>query len=433
MNRALAFLFGALAISSALAQAPKPLPIGQVAEQYVKLGLALGEHDPHYVDAYYGPPAWREEMRRARWPLADISARAIGLLARLAEPGPEETRDEAMLLRYEFLRRQLLALATRVNMLQGGRRKFDDESRFLYGAVAPAVADAHFDAALEELDRLLPGSGPLVDRNEAYRAQFVIPAGRVKAVFEAAMAECRRRTLAHARLPAGEKLTVEFVQGKPWTAYQWYRGNFHSLIQVNTDVPMALGQALSLACHEGYPGHHVHSVLIEENLVRARGWVEFSLFALHSPQALLAEGAAEYGVELAFPGEERVRFWREVLFPLAGLDPARAGEYHRVTRAYRLLRYASIQAARRYLDGQMDRAATAAWLARYSLTPRAHAERSTRFFDAYRAYAVNYDLGRDLVRRAVEARAGAEAPPEQRWRAFLELLASPRLVTDERR
>jgi len=432
MARALALLLGALALSGALAQAPKPLPIGAIAEQYVKLGLALGEHDPRYVDAYYGPPAWREEIRQAKWPLIDIGARAVRLLSALAEPGAEEARNDG-LLRYEFLRRQLLALTTRVNQLQGTKRKFDDESRFLYGAVAPEVPEAQFEEARKELDRLLPGTGTLSERNEAYRAQFVIPAGRVQAVFEAAMAECRRRTLMHARLPAEEKLTVEFVQGKPWTAYQWYQGNFRSVIQVNTDIPMALGQALNLACHEGYPGHHVHSVLIEAHLVRARGWVEFTLFALHSPQALLAEGAAEYGIELAFPGEERVAFWREVLFPLAGFDPARAAEYHRGTSAYRLLRYASIQAARRYLDGLADRAATAAWLARYNLTPRAHAERSTRFFDAYRAYTINYDLGRDQVRRAVEARAGAEAPAERRWQAFLELLASPRLLTDEQR
>ena len=30
-----------------------------LAERYVKLVLALGQHDPDYVDAYYGPPEWR--------------------------------------------------------------------------------------------------------------------------------------------------------------------------------------------------------------------------------------------------------------------------------------------------------------------------------------------------------------------------------------
>ncbi len=30
-----------------------------VAESYVKLVLALGQHDAAYVDAYYGPPEWK--------------------------------------------------------------------------------------------------------------------------------------------------------------------------------------------------------------------------------------------------------------------------------------------------------------------------------------------------------------------------------------
>ena len=29
-----------------------------LAEQYVRLVLAVGQHDADYVDAYYGPPEW---------------------------------------------------------------------------------------------------------------------------------------------------------------------------------------------------------------------------------------------------------------------------------------------------------------------------------------------------------------------------------------
>jgi hypothetical protein len=33
--------------------------MNSIAEQYVRLALAIGQHDPDYVDAYYGPPEWR--------------------------------------------------------------------------------------------------------------------------------------------------------------------------------------------------------------------------------------------------------------------------------------------------------------------------------------------------------------------------------------
>ncbi|MCU1246509.1 MAG: hypothetical protein JWN02_2419, partial [Acidobacteria bacterium] len=49
-----------------------PQVMNAAAERYVKLVLALGEHDADYVDAYYGPPAWREEVKAAKPSVADI-------------------------------------------------------------------------------------------------------------------------------------------------------------------------------------------------------------------------------------------------------------------------------------------------------------------------------------------------------------------------
>src|SRR6185503_6212472 len=101
-------------------------------------------------------------------------------------------------------------------------------------------------------------------------------------------------------------------------------GNARSLIQINTDLPIFIDRAVDLAAHEGYPGHRVYNALLEQALVRGRGWPEFSVYPLFSPQSLIAEGSANYGIEVAFPGEERVNFEKTVLYPLAGLDPSKA-------------------------------------------------------------------------------------------------------------
>ena len=100
------------------------------------------------------------------------------------------------------------------------------------------------------------------------------------------------------------------------------------MIQVNTDLPITIDRAIDLACHEGYPGHHVYNASLEKALVRDRGWPEFSVYALFSPQSLVAEGSANHGVAVAFPGAERVAFERATLFPLATVaaaDEANAG------------------------------------------------------------------------------------------------------------
>ncbi len=139
---------------------------------------------------------------------------------------------------------------------------------------------------------------------------------------------------------------MEYVTGKSWSGYNWYQGSYRSLIQVNTDLPIMIDRAVDLACHEGYPGHHVYNALLEQHLVRERGWIEYSVYPLFSPQSLIAEGTANYGVDVAFPGAERVKFEREVIFPAAGLDPAGAEAYYEVMDLVDQLSYAGNEAAR---------------------------------------------------------------------------------------
>jgi len=236
--------------------------------------------------------------------------------------------------------------------------------------------------------------------------------------------------LPHVQLPPNESFTVEYVTNKPWSGYNWYQGNYRSLIQVNTDLPIYIDRAIDLACHEGYPGHHVYNVLLEKHLVRDRGWVEFSVYPLFSPQSLIAEGTANFGIEVAFPGKDRVEFERTVLFPVAGLDAARAAEYYEVQALVDQLSYAGNEAARRYINKQIDAPQAAGWLERYALMPHDRAMQRVRFFDQYRSYVINYNLGKDLIRRYIESHGGTATAPDKRWAEFERLLSSPRLPSE---
>jgi hypothetical protein len=396
-----------------------------IAERYVKLVLAVGQHDAAYVDAYYGPPEWKSDAEHQKRPLADIRRDAARLVGE-AEAAPRD-RDSLGALRQEYLVKQLQALQVRVRMLLGEKMTFDQESAALYDAVAPTHPESYFQTALDDLDRRLPAAGPLIERYDAFRRHFIIPKERLDRVFDTAIAECRRRTAAHLTLPAGESFTVEYVTNKSWSGYNWYQGGYRSLIQVNTDLPIYIDRAIDLACHEGYPGHHVYNALLEEALVKGRGWVEMTVYPLFSPQSLIAEGSANYGIDVAFPDEERVRYEQQTLFPAAGLDPAGASGYYAVVALVERLSYAGNEAARRYLNGEIDRAAAVAWLARFALMSPARAEQRTRFMDDYRSYVINYNLGKDLVRRFVESQGGTASNPVRRWQIFGDLLRSPRL------
>jgi hypothetical protein len=431
MLAALVLAAGAVMIR---AQAPAPTPANDplraIAERYVRLVLAVGQHDGDYVDAYYGPPEWRKEAAASQVPLPSLDAQAAALEADLAAftaaaPAPKDA--ELWALRRHYLVKQLAALRAKVAMLQGQKFSFDDESRALYDAVAPTHTEAEFQAVLAQLEAKLPGEGSLIERYDRYKHDFVIPARRLDRVFQEAIRACRERTLDHVELPPGERFTVEYVTGKSWSGYNWYQGNYKSVIQVNTDLPVFVDRAVDLACHEGYPGHHVYNVLLEKNLMRDRGWVEYSVYPLFSPQSLIAEGTANYGIEVAFSPQDRLAFERDVLFPLAGIEGDRAKAYYEVLALVDRLSYAGNEAARRYLNGTMDRAATETWLERYALYPKPRAEQRVRFIDQYRSYVINYNLGKDLVRAYVEKQAGRQATPARRWKVFAALLSSPRL------
>jgi len=395
--------------------------MNSLAEQYVRLVLAVGQHDADYVDAYYGPPEWRKEAEGRKLPLTEIASRAAALSRDLAVASQTPAGDEMAQLRRQYLTRQLDALRARVSMLTGTKLRFDEESKALYDATAPTHTEADFADVLAQLQSKLPGNGPLIDRYDAFRSRFVIPRERLDAVFKAAIDGCRSRTLQHITLPPGESFTVEYVTGKSWSGYNWYQGNYRSLIQVNTDLPIYVDRAIDLACHEGYPGHHVYNVLLEKNLLRDRGWIEFSVYPLFSPQSLIAEGTANYGIEVAFPPAERLQFERRVLFPAAGLNPDNAAQYYDVMALVDKLSYAGNEAARRYLDGKIDAKAAADWLEKYGLYSRLRAEQRVRFVDQYRSYVINYNLGKDMVAAYIESRG------PDRWTEFARLISSPRL------
>ena len=344
--------------------------MNSIAENYVKLVLNVGLHDPGYVDAYYGPAEWKpadssvvvkDSIQIQK--LYKESGRLLDSLDALSNYKANEIET----LRYKFLYKQLLAVRTRISMLAGAVFTFDEETKNLYDVVSPVHSNDFFTSVLDDLDKSLPGKGDIAERLSEFRKSFIIPVNKLDAVFTAAINECRKRTLKHINLPSNENFSVEYVKDKPWGAYNWYKGNSYSVIQVNTSLPVYIDRAVGLAAHEGYPGHHVYNTLLEKNMVKERKWMEFSIYPLYSPQSLIAEGSADFGIHIAFPGDSRIKFEKEVLFPLAGLDTFVADRYYKVMELYAKLDYAGDEVARNYINGKINREEAIQWLSRNML------------------------------------------------------------------
>jgi len=400
--------------------------LNSIAELYTKLVLAVGRHDADYVDAYYGPNEWAEEAKTKKKPLTAIGEEALQLKIQLDKINSSQNK-EILCLRHRYLQKQIASLIAHVEALNGKKLSFDEEAKAYYDVEPPYFPEEHFRKLVNELDSMVPGKGKVPERVVTYRKQFIITPDKLDNVFNAAIDECRSRTKKHIDLPENETFRLEYVRNKSWSGYNWYKGNNESLIQINTDLPIFLERAVDLAAHEGYPGHHVYNCLLETAFVRKFGWVEFSVYPLFSSQSLIAEGTANFGIEVAFPGKERMEFERDVLFPIAGLDKDESAKYSGVQALAAKLSYAGNEAARRYLNAEISRDEAAQWLINYALMSPEHAQQRTRFFDQYRSYVVNYNFGLDLVRQYIERRGGTENKPAKRWEEFTNLISSPRL------
>jgi hypothetical protein len=310
-------------------------------------------------------------------------------------------------------------LRARVDVLLGGRPPYDVESRALFGIAPGPSTDRRFAEIRARVDALVPGPGRLVDRYAAYDTRFTVPSDRLQTVFERALAECRRRTLVQVALPADERVTVAFVRNRPWSAYSRYLGGARSVISVNVDFRFTADRLLQVACHEGYPGHHVRNTLMGAWAASRGSLVEYTIQPLFSPQTLIAEGSAMYAIDVAFSDDDRARFEHEQLFPTAGITGEDAVKYVRVARLVEELQDVQVQIARQYLDGALEFARAAAALEEQALMRDTGA--MLKYVNEFRSYVTAYTTGRQAVRSFVESCAGS-ADRDRRWKCFERLL-----------
>jgi hypothetical protein len=424
----------AIAVCLSACRGSPTASLDAAAEFYVRAALALGERDADSLDIYYGPDAWRADARARHLPLDDIRAATVPFIGSLDERPFDNAEAEARRL---FLLRQTRAIVSRVDIVRGARSSFAEEARTLFGWDRPAyAADAASASAPEalrrdrsarqasevyaELERLLQGTGDLSTRYASFDRRFLIPRDRLAAVVSRAIEGCRAAAREHVTLPPGERIDVEYVPDLAWSAYTRYQGRSTSRIQINGALPLTVDRALDLACHEAYPGHHTIDTLLDQRFGGRR--IEFVVRPLFSPQSLLHEAAASMAGETAFPGQARLAFERDELFPLAGLDPAEAERYVRVGRLVDQLHGVQARIARQYLDGELDFARASAALERDALMPSADA--TLKFLNQFRSYAATYTIGRDALSRYLDAHSTA-GDPATRWRAYIDVVTDP--------
>jgi hypothetical protein len=356
------------------------------AERYLELGLRLGRHVDGLVDAYYGPAELKEQVD-AEEPLEpwQLAADADALAAEL-EDG--------------WLFDQVRGCATYAHVLAGDELSYSDEVEGCYGVRPSRTSTSVYEAAHAELDELLPGDGPLFDRRQAWRARHQVDGSRALAVLQDLLPVLREHTLALVDLPEGEELTLEAVDDEPWWAFNYYLGDLRSRVVLNVDVPTTGQDLIHLAAHEVYPGHHTEHSVKEQLLLRERGLIEEGIQLVPTPQAVLSEGIAETGSEIALGADGRAAAYRVLAEHGLEADPELS---ERISKALEPLRTVGLDAALMIHEDGVSTAEAQAYVERWNLVPPEQAAHTVGFGidPTWRAYAITYSAGRDLCRAYV--------------------------------
>ena len=373
--------------------APATASLDAIGAGYVQAALRLNQHDPSLVDAWLGPGRLEPGPRGpAKQVAADIAA-LLDDAARAA--GGVSSAEEKARLRYLTL--QLNALRFAADKQLGRMASVDEQLKEEFALELPPFDASAVQRTLAEIARLLPGKGTLAERVNDLRRRIRVPEDQRDEVFEAALSACKDVSAPVFPLPAHERVQINFSvfqQHQGWDGFADHTGDFRTQIWINEEVPLDVSRALRLACHEGYPGHHVQHVLIDQ-LFESRQWLELRLTPVFGRHLLLTEGAAEVASDLAFPADRRAALYREKLFPAAEVSSVDAAVLVRVEDLQRELLPVISDVARGFLAGTIPKARALERLADEALV--ADADVMLALIERQRARALVYGEGRRLI------------------------------------
>jgi hypothetical protein len=381
----------------------------------VRLALAMEQHIPGYIDAYSGPPEWKEQAEAdGLRPVADLATEASAVAAALAANTGMDPQ------RHDFLTREVRAMQTSLRILQGEPLTLVEETKALYDIEPQWVDEAVFEDAHSALDELLPPGGSLSERVTARKKAVEVLLERVEPLLHEITAELRRPTRERFALPEDESFVTRFVTNQPWRAYNWYLGDYRSRIEINTDLPLHAPELAELMAHEGYPGHHTEHSIKEAKLQNEKGQMEHSVTLINSPSCVVSEGIATRALSVLMSDEEQIAWHAEAIFPHAGLGHVDARREQMIKAAARKLSGVGGNAAFLLHDQGASEDEVAAYFQRWGLNSAEESRQRVAFLanPLFRSYVFNYRYGGELL-DALFASQGER----DHW--FARLLAEP--------
>ncbi|MFX0061934.1 MAG: hypothetical protein ACFFC7_07070 [Candidatus Hermodarchaeota archaeon] len=360
---------------------------------YLELSLQLNKYIPGFIDAYYGPADLKHKIEGQEKPsLSELSSMCKELLDLIKVIEFEESRRT-------YLLKQIQALNTSIKALSGEKFGFLEEVNFCFDIFPEKHDEDKFDEAISKFDEILPGKGSIVDRMALQQNSQVVAKKYLLTLLEASMKEVKERTLKLFELPPSEALEIKLASQQPWSAYNWYLGNYRSLIEFNTDFRSLITTLATTMAHEGYPGHHTEHCLKESLLYRQQGYIEHAVLLVRTPESVIAEGIATVANEVIFGKKELFEWVANYLGPIAQIDIDPELETEIISTRKELSYVGGNVAYLLYVEN-MPEDQVVDYMAKYGLMKKEDAKKRMDFIKdpLWRSYIYNYTEGYRLVK-----------------------------------
>ncbi len=280
--------------------------ISKFGEDFLLLALRINKHIEGYVDFYYGSEKLRQTVDCE-------SLTAPNTLLKDSNDLLKQLRAQAFdKERTRYIEKLLIAMRTSIETLCGVEIPFKEKFFRLYNVDLQPVNEFELKNLKEDFNEAYKGTGTLAERMKVLREKRKVPEDKVYQLFKEALNITRVKTkeLFGDILPEKERILIELVDDKnddkaKWAYYEWYLGNFQSRLEVNPKYNVYWSGFLSVAAHEGYPGHHTEFVVKEKNLYCELSQFEHSILLLKSPTLVICEGIADLAVNVLFSYREQ--------------------------------------------------------------------------------------------------------------------------------
>lgn len=271
-----------------------------LGENYIRLAYQVDQlmkkkfgADTIIVDSYFGPD------------LSNLSVEKVDPDSLLDKIQTQQSQVKKSLFAepmYTFFKKQLDALALLVRYALGEEISFETRVNIGLDVDVQVVKSERIEELAEEAARELKQKvrkGTLTSMATRWQKASLIK-GDAILQFALEAAESARASTQRVlfELPESEGVEFRAVPDAPWYAYNYYKGNFQALIEVNVKLPQSKYGVWSFVTHETYPGHQTQLVAYEVAYQKGTLPVEGTIAVINTPECTIAEGIACAGMTI---------------------------------------------------------------------------------------------------------------------------------------